>query len=119
MPAPYVFRKHNGRTHAHRLVAHLGAARIPLFLFRHVYLALWERNELRGRQLVHLRRHTFYREGRLAGDLAMAPGLLVPFVGGVLIDRFDRRYLGVILDFVRGVAVLGTAYIAWHGHLQL
>src|SRR6476661_4823012 len=34
--------------------------------------------------------------------VAMAPGLLVPFVGGVLIDRFDRRYLGVILDFVRG-----------------
>jgi len=51
--------------------------------------------------------------------VAMAPGLLVPFVGGVLIDRFDRRYLGVILDFVRGIAVLGTAYIAWHGHLQL
>src|SRR5712672_695615 len=38
--------------------------------------------------------------------VAMAPGLLVPFVGGVLIDRFDRRYLGVILDFVRGIAVL-------------
>jgi DHA3 family macrolide efflux protein-like MFS transporter len=47
------------------------------------------------------------------------PGLLVPFVGGVLIDRFDRRYLGVLLDFVRGVAVLGIAYVAWHGHLQI
>jgi len=51
--------------------------------------------------------------------VAMAPGLLVPFVGGVLIDRFDRRYLGVILDFVRGLAVLATAYIAWRGHLEL
>ena len=51
--------------------------------------------------------------------VAMAPGLIVPFVGGVLIDRFDRRYLGVILDFVRGVAVLGTAYVAWRGHLEL
>src|SRR5262249_21928912 len=51
--------------------------------------------------------------------VAMAPGLLVPFIGGVLIDRFDRRYLGVILDFVRGFAVLGTAYIAWSGQLQL
>src|SRR5215813_12626880 len=51
--------------------------------------------------------------------VAMAPGLLVPFIGGVLIDRFDRRYLGVILDFVRGIAVLGTAYIAWSGQLQL
>src|SRR5947207_1616000 len=47
------------------------------------------------------------------------PGLFVPFLGGVLIDRFDRRYLGVMLDLVRGFFVLGTAYIAWRGHLQL
>src|ERR1700720_2003200 len=48
-----------------------------------------------------------------------APGLLVPFLGGVLIDRFDRRYLGVVLDLIRGVFVLATAYIAWRGNLQL
>src|SRR5882724_4345072 len=48
-----------------------------------------------------------------------APGLLVPFLGGVLIDRFDRRYLGVALDFTRGIFVLSAAYIAWHGHIQL
>lgn len=47
------------------------------------------------------------------------PGLVVPFFGGVLIDRFDRRYLGIALDFMRGLAVLGTAYIAWQDHLQL
>src|SRR5690349_23164976 len=47
------------------------------------------------------------------------PGLLVPFLGGVLIDRYDRRYLGVLLDFARGIAVLATSYIAWRGHLQL
>ena len=47
------------------------------------------------------------------------PGLVVPFLGGVLIDRYDRRYLGVLLDFARGVAVLATSYIAWRGHLQL
>jgi MFS family permease len=47
------------------------------------------------------------------------PGLFVPFLGGVLIDRIDRRYLGVLLDLTRGVFVLATAYIAWHGHLQL
>ncbi len=46
------------------------------------------------------------------------PGLFVPFLGGVLIDRFDRRYLGVLLDLVRGFFVLLTAYIAWRGHLQ-
>src|SRR5438270_2062538 len=47
------------------------------------------------------------------------PGLFVPFLGGVLIDRIDRRYLGVLLDIVRGFFVLATAYIAWRGHLQL
>ena len=47
------------------------------------------------------------------------PGLLVPFLGGVLIDRFDRRYLGVLLDVTRGFAVLAIAYIAWNGHLQI
>jgi MFS transporter, DHA3 family, macrolide efflux protein len=44
---------------------------------------------------------------------------VVPFLGGVLIDRYDRRYLGVLLDLARGFAVLGTAYIAWRGHLQI
>src|SRR5260370_7884000 len=47
------------------------------------------------------------------------PGLLVPFLGGVLIDRLDRRYLGVLLDLIRGFFVLATAYIAWRGHLEL
>lgn len=47
------------------------------------------------------------------------PGLVVPFLGGVLIDRFDRRYLGVLLDLARGFAVLAIAYTAWHGHLQI
>jgi MFS transporter, DHA3 family, macrolide efflux protein len=47
------------------------------------------------------------------------PGLVVPFLGGVLIDRYDRRYLGVLLDLARGFAVLATSYIAWRGHLQL
>ena len=47
------------------------------------------------------------------------PGLVVPFLGGVLIDRYDRRYLGVLLDLVRGFAVLAIAAIAWRAHLQL
>lgn len=47
------------------------------------------------------------------------PGLFIPFLGGVLIDRFDRRYLGVSLDLVRGFFVLATSYIAWSGHLHL
>src|SRR2546430_16237353 len=51
--------------------------------------------------------------------LFRSPGLFVPFLGGVLIDRLDRRYLGVLLDLIRGFFVLATAYIAWRGHLQL
>src|SRR5437763_12351000 len=51
--------------------------------------------------------------------VATAPGLLIPFIGGVLIDRYDRRYLGVALDLARGIAVLATASIAWSGHLEL
>jgi MFS family permease len=51
--------------------------------------------------------------------VATAPGLLIPFIGGVLIDRYDRRYLGIALDLSRGIAVLFTAYTAWRGHLEL
>jgi len=47
------------------------------------------------------------------------PGLIVPFLGGVLIDRFDRRYLGMALDLARGVAVFATAAIAYWGHLEI
>jgi len=47
------------------------------------------------------------------------PGLVVPFLGGVLIDRVDRRYLGVLLDIARGFAVLSIAFIAWRGHLSI
>jgi DHA3 family macrolide efflux protein-like MFS transporter len=47
------------------------------------------------------------------------PGLVVPFLGGVIIDRFDRRYIGVLLDLARGFAVLAIANVAWHGQLQV
>jgi MFS family permease len=41
--------------------------------------------------------------------LITAPGLVVPALGGVLIDRSDRRRLQVGLDVVRGVLVLAAA----------
>src|ERR1700686_640824 len=47
------------------------------------------------------------------------PGLFIPFLGGVLIDRLDRRYLGIMLDLARGAAVLATAFVASRGHLEL
>jgi DHA3 family macrolide efflux protein-like MFS transporter len=47
------------------------------------------------------------------------PGLVVPFLGGVLIDRYDRRFIGVLLDLARGFAVVAIAYIAWRGNLHL
>jgi len=51
--------------------------------------------------------------------LVTLPGLVVPPFGGVLIDRVDRRYLAIILDAVRSLIVLGTAGLAFFGHLQL
>jgi hypothetical protein len=40
--------------------------------------------------------------------LVTLPGLVVPPFGGVLIDRVDRRYLGIIVDAARAVVVMGT-----------
>src|SRR5947209_8273083 len=51
--------------------------------------------------------------------LVTLPGLVVPPFGGVLIDRVDRRYLGVALDAGRAVLVLATAGLAYAGHLVL
>jgi DHA3 family macrolide efflux protein-like MFS transporter len=51
--------------------------------------------------------------------LVTLPGLVVPPFGGVLIDRVDRRYLGMALDGARAVLVLATAGLAYAGHLVL
>jgi len=51
--------------------------------------------------------------------LVTLPGLVVPPFGGVLIDRVDRRYLGIILDATRAVIVLGTAALAYVGRLAM
>jgi MFS family permease len=51
--------------------------------------------------------------------LVTLPGLVVPPFGGVLIDRVDRRYLGMILDGARALIVLGTAALAYVGRLSL
>jgi len=51
--------------------------------------------------------------------LVTIPGLVVPPFGGVLIDRVDRRYLGVTLDAARAVLVLGTAALAYAGRLSM
>jgi len=51
--------------------------------------------------------------------LVMMPGLVVPVVGGVLIDRLDRRYLGMVLDLLRGAIVLGTAALIRAGLARL
>src|ERR1039458_10875611 len=51
--------------------------------------------------------------------LVTLPGLVVPPFGGVLIDRVDRRYLGITIDAARAVIVLGTAALAYGGRLAL
>ncbi len=45
----------------------------------------------------------------LMSILVMLPGLVVPPFGGVLIDRVDRRYLGITLDVLRAGIVLGAS----------
>src|SRR5436305_4852828 len=44
--------------------------------------------------------------------------LLLPF-SGVIIDREDRRHLIMLLDFGRGMLILGVAVIALRGQVQL
>jgi DHA3 family macrolide efflux protein-like MFS transporter len=51
--------------------------------------------------------------------LVTLPGLVVPPFGGVLIDRVDRRYLGIVIDATRAVIVLGTAALAYAGRLAM
>jgi len=58
--------------------------------------------------------------------LVTLPGLVVPPFGGVLIDRVDRRYLGMALDLARGMIVLATAVLlifgraeVWHIYLMV
>ncbi len=51
--------------------------------------------------------------------LVTLPGLFVPPFGGVLIDRVDRRYLGIVMDLGRGAIVLGTAALAYAHRLVL
>jgi MFS transporter, DHA3 family, macrolide efflux protein len=51
--------------------------------------------------------------------LVTLPGLIVPPFGGVLIDRVDRRYLGVTIDSARALIVLGTAGLAYAHHLAM
>jgi MFS family permease len=51
--------------------------------------------------------------------LVTLPGLVVPPFGGVLIDRVDRRYLGITIDAARAVIVLGTAALAYAKRLEL
>ncbi|MFZ0212506.1 MAG: MFS transporter [Candidatus Acidiferrales bacterium] len=48
--------------------------------------------------------------------LLTLPGLAAPLVGGVLIDRLDRRYLGISVDLARGVIVAIVALAIYFGH---
>jgi len=52
-----------------------------------------ERDELRGRELVYLSATHSTVKVSLQVIVVTLPGLFVPFLGGVLIDRLDRRYL--------------------------
>jgi len=49
--------------------------------------------------------------------LVTLPGLVVPPFGGVLIDRVDRRYLGITLDAARAVMFDGAGFVQIAPHL--
>ena len=51
--------------------------------------------------------------------LLTLPRLIVPLFGGVLTDRVDRRYLGIVLDLLRAAVVFATAALAFAGRLEL
>jgi MFS family permease len=51
--------------------------------------------------------------------LVVLPGLFVPPFGGVLIDRVDRRYLGIALDVARGGVVLGATLLLTLGWAEV
>ncbi len=51
--------------------------------------------------------------------LVTLPGLVVPLAGGVLIDRIDRRYVGMALDLARGALVVAAALLVYLGMARL
>src|SRR5919109_2614565 len=50
--------------------------------------------------------------------LQTIPGILLLPVSGVVIDREDRRYLVMFLDFARGAVILAVAILAVMGRVQ-
>ncbi|WBW99004.1 MFS transporter [Oceanirhabdus sp. W0125-5] len=47
------------------------------------------------------------------------PKIVISPFAGVLVDRWDRKKLIVLMDFIRGVAILFVAAAALSGHLQI
>ncbi|MBD3168109.1 MAG: MFS transporter [candidate division Zixibacteria bacterium] len=48
-----------------------------------------------------------------------APRIILSPFAGVLVDRSDRRWILVIMDFIRGVAVVGVAIAAYAGTIEI
>jgi len=51
--------------------------------------------------------------------LTQVPRLLMQLVGGVAVDRYDRRVIMLASDLLRGVAVLVFALLVISGHIRL
>ena len=49
----------------------------------------------------------------------MLPALLVPAFTGVVIDRTDRRYVLIVIDVIRALAVLAIPLLIWSGRFEL
>jgi MFS family permease len=50
---------------------------------------------------------------------SLLPRIVVSPVAGVIVDRFDRRRLMILMDVIRGAAVVSVAAAALLGHLQV
>jgi DHA3 family macrolide efflux protein-like MFS transporter len=48
----------------------------------------------------------------------MLPPLLITPFAGVLVDRYDRKWLMMLADAGSGLCTVGLAFLAWNGHLN-
>src|SRR6516225_11074340 len=101
-----LLRHGHGKRTSSRLEPNWGAARFPLF-FVAMFVSLFGSgmNFAGVSWYILAATHSTVKVSWQVMVMTI-PGLFVPFLGGVLIDRFDRRYLGVMLDLVRGCFVL-------------
>lgn len=49
----------------------------------------------------------------------MLPSLLFMLVGGVSVDRYDRRRIAILADILRALSTIAFGWLAWSGQVQI